>query len=106
MASRLPGVPRPCGSGRQVWLGWDNDKDAAGDFCIFLWASTLHLRGLGSIHRRASLCYSAHRPYTPGVACPEEISHASFPGHPFSPADTLPKQTHPHSFSYHDSNKG
>lgn len=49
---------------------------------------------------------SAHRPYTPGVACPEIISHASFPGHPFSPADTLPEQTHPHSLSYPGNNKG
>lgn len=104
MTSSLPGVPWPCGYRGQVWLGWDNGKDAAGDaqsICIFLWASTLHLRVLGSIHRWAPLCYllSAHRPHTPGVACPEATSCANFPGHPFIPADTLPSRPthiHPH----------
>ena len=74
-------------------------KDAQ-SVCIFLWASTLHLRVLGSIHRRAPLCYSlsAHRPHTPGVTCPEATSRANFPGHPFIPADTLPSRpTHIHS---------
>lgn len=57
MTSRLPGVPRPCGSGQQVCLARTMTKMRQ-ETCVFLWASTLHLRGLGSIHRRASLCYS------------------------------------------------